>query len=101
MSCEHRPRRPSWDCEACDRPWPCDPAREYLASTLDDYLVPVYMVGQLELAAADLLPAVSADELYERFVAWTRPAPLPLPEVPPERAIGRAQVPRGGRHRED
>ena len=32
---EHQPKRPQWDCEACGKEWPCDPAREALRAEGD------------------------------------------------------------------
>src|SRR4051794_13841654 len=42
---EHSAERPSWDCRACGRPWPCDPAREHLQSEMDGTVLAVYMWG--------------------------------------------------------
>lgn len=78
----HLPERPSWDCAACGQPWPCDAAREEAASTLDAVLLPIYMSAQMYDAAGEI-EAVQPHELFDRFVAWTRPA---------RAAIGRAAV---------
>lgn len=70
---EHVAARPSWDCRACERPWPCDPAREQLAAELGSTELAVYAAANLGEAVADL-PATPPAELYDRFLAWTRPA---------------------------
>lgn len=73
---EHLPRRPEWDCRTCDQrgtPWPCEPARAGLAEAYGQNRVGLAMyVGSLLFVAAAELPAPSAAELYQRFVAWTR-----------------------------
>lgn len=68
---EHVPTRPSWDCRSCDRPWPCDPAREHLATTHTRTWVAVYAASQMGDAILDL-PTATPAELYERFIRWTR-----------------------------
>lgn len=67
----HHPDRPSWDCVACGKPWPCDPAREHLARRLDAVGLAMYAWNRLEEAVGDL-PYEPAGELFERFLAWTR-----------------------------
>lgn len=67
----HRPHRPSWDCLACGRPWPCDPAREGLAARLDRIALAMCMWDELESAAGDM-PTAAPSELFERFISWTR-----------------------------
>lgn len=67
----HQPHRPSWDCLACGRPWPCDPAREALAGTLDRIGLAMHAWDRLEEAALEL-PGSTSKELFERFLAWTR-----------------------------
>ncbi|MEJ3742977.1 flavin reductase [Actinomycetes bacterium KLBMP 9797] len=71
---EHTPVRPSWTCTACEEDWPCVPAREKLCAEYGDQKVnlAVYMATQLGHAAADLTEATPT-QLYERFIAWTRP----------------------------
>lgn len=68
---EHDPHRPSWNCIACGRSWPCDPAREQLAGRLDQIGLAMYAWDRLEEAVGDL-PHAPAWELFERFLAWTR-----------------------------
>jgi hypothetical protein len=68
----HWPRRPSWDCLRCARPWPCDPARESLAHD-DANTRNIYLSIQMEQATEDM-PTAPADDLYERFLGWTRSA---------------------------
>ncbi|MGC4769248.1 hypothetical protein ACLQ25_09745 [Micromonospora sp. DT44] len=74
---EHLPRRPDWDCLTCDpsTPWPCDPARVRLAEMYEEHDnrigLSMYM-GSLLHAALEEMPDTPANELHERFVAWTR-----------------------------
>ncbi len=69
---DHLPSRPSWDCGGCGRPWPCEPAREYLAATLTPTRLAVYCAANLGAAALDL-PSSPPAELHERFLGWVRP----------------------------
>jgi hypothetical protein len=71
VTTEHTAGRPSWDCLACGRPWPCDPAREDLARELDAVQLAMYAWASLEQAVGDL-PAMPASEAFDRFLAWTR-----------------------------
>lgn len=70
---EHMPRRPQWDCQACEQDWPCDPARMRLAEEFGASRVSLamYVGGLLDVALAEL-PTVATADLYERFVSWTR-----------------------------
>ena len=70
-STAHIAERPSWDCVACGRPWPCDPARAALAAEFDLVGLAMYAWGTLEEAVGDL-PDLAVDEAFERFLAWTR-----------------------------
>jgi hypothetical protein len=76
---EHVPDQPSWACSSCGKDWPCDPARERLTHDHrdDPVALSVWMGAQLGLAALEM-ERVTPEELYTRFVAWTRPPPLPL-----------------------
>lgn len=71
VSGEHTAARPSWDCRSCDKPWPCDPAREALVAELDPVQLAIYAWVNLEEAVGDL-PAMPAVEAFERFLHWTR-----------------------------
>lgn len=68
---DHQPQRPSWDCDTCARPWPCEPARDHLVAYLGRVALAVHMWQCLEEAAGDLrhLPG---PELFARFIGWTR-----------------------------
>lgn len=68
---EHVAVRPSWDCVACGKAWPCDPAREALAVELDRVQLGIYMCGNLTEAVGDMT-RIPPDEAFERFLAWTR-----------------------------
>lgn len=71
---EHTPIRPAWTCSACGQDWPCAPGRDQLGQEYGDQRVnlAVYMATQLGHAAAEL-PRATPTQLYERFIAWTRP----------------------------
>jgi hypothetical protein len=71
---EHVPCRPSWDCWSCEKPWPCDPAREELATVYDTVTLAQFMAQRVVEAARDLLTTDPA-ELFERFIAWTWQVP--------------------------
>jgi hypothetical protein len=69
---EHTPEKPSWDCRACGRPWPCDPAREAMLiefSGMPSVLM-FYLSSQATDAHGDL--RLPSGELFERFQAWVR-----------------------------
>ena len=68
---EHAAERPSWDCRACGKPWPCDPAREAMLSEMNRVSLAIFMWINLEEAAGDL-PACPASELFDRFLNWTQ-----------------------------
>ncbi len=69
---EHTPHRPTWDCEACDKAWPCDPARERLIGTLTPTRIAIAMGVEMMGAARDM-PTAPPAELYERFLGWVHP----------------------------
>lgn len=66
---EHLPVRPGWDCWACARPWPCEPAQHQLAAA---YGMPdlADFMGERFVEAARDMPALEVDEIATRFVAW-------------------------------
>lgn len=70
----HRPDRPSWLCAACGQPYPCSPARVELSEQYADDRVglSVYMGMQLEHAAGEIGATTPPEELFERFILWTR-----------------------------
>jgi hypothetical protein len=67
---EHTAERPSWDCRACEKPWPCDPAREQLAAEMEPTQLRIFMWLNIE-EAADQLTDMPAGEMFARFLAWT------------------------------
>jgi hypothetical protein len=67
---EHIEARPSWDCRACGKPWPCDPTRDALAAELQPTSLRIHMWLRLEVAAEDL-PETPAGEMFDRFLHWT------------------------------
>jgi hypothetical protein len=71
---EHVGERPSWDCAACARPWPCANAKERLLSEFRGFpsVLTIYMSAQMCEAMLDLT-AHGTDpptDLYDRFLAW-------------------------------
>lgn len=68
---EHIPLRPSWECAACGKDWPCDAAREQLAIDTGGG-TPLRMLAwsYLDDFTRDV-PVVFADGTYERFLGWT------------------------------
>ena len=78
---EHQAARPSWDCRACARPWPCDPAREQLAAEMGRVQLSVYAWLNLEEAVGDL-PPMPPDETFDRFIGWTRGSTAPTDPPP-------------------
>jgi hypothetical protein len=75
---EHVPDQPAWTCSSCGNDWPCDPAREHLTEEYQDEPVAlaIYMGAHLGLAAFEIKNTVTLLELFQRFVAWTKPQPL-------------------------
>lgn len=70
---QHLADRPSWRCRVCDEPWPCPPAREHLARTLDPTGLAMYMWANFEEAIfLGHLTLRSSPNAYERFIGWTR-----------------------------
>ncbi len=69
---EHLPDRATWDCAVCRGSWPCPAAREELLAEDSPLALAVYMASQMDSAIA-ALPAARPPELYDRFLAWTRP----------------------------
>lgn len=71
----HLPVPGLWTCKACpdDAPWPCDTARDGMirAYGLDRIGLAISMSALFFQALADLRTEPH-DELYDRFVAWTR-----------------------------
>ena len=68
---EHIADRPSWDCRACGKPWPCDPAKAKLAAELGPTALAVYAWEHAEEAAPQL-PGMPVAEFFDRFLTWAR-----------------------------
>lgn len=66
---EHAPSRPSWQCAACGKPWPCGPARERLTRENDRLELALLMWDYIEEAARDM-PHSPAPRLFDRFLRW-------------------------------
>lgn len=73
---EHMAQRPSWECRACGKDWPCDPARERLAAEYgaDATGLATWLWMRLEEYALDAGPGPLSGA-FERFIAWSRPRP--------------------------
>lgn len=73
---------PTWDCRACGKDWPCDPAREALRIQYRNQpgKLAVFMYRKLEAAAPALTASgMSRGEMWDRFIEWTKPVPLDVP----------------------
>jgi hypothetical protein len=69
---EHRADSATYDCLACEKAWPCDPAREYLlVSTPDAVQLSIRMWMELEKAAG-VLQCEPPGVLFDRFLRWAR-----------------------------
>lgn len=64
---------PRWDCPACGKAWPCDPARERMRIEYAGNPVGLgeHMFGRLGQATS-VLHAEPPAVLFARFIAWTR-----------------------------
>ena len=69
---DHPPRRPGWDCAACEQPWPCDPAREQLAVEYadDPAGLAIHMADRWVAALHDREDLRETGELRERMLGW-------------------------------
>lgn len=80
----HLGSRPSWDCLACARPWPCVHAKTELLSEFRRHpsSLTVYMSSFMCEALNDLTAHGEAPppDLYERFLSWVRPSAAGLPD---------------------
>lgn len=76
----HLPRRPSWDCAACDKPWPCAPAKVLLSEEFEGnrLSLSVYMSAQLHDALNETATNDSGHrigDLFDRFMDWLPAGP--------------------------
>lgn len=70
---EHLADRPSWDCAACGRPWPCEPARERLTADHQHDQVALAMLLWIYFEAYVMeVGQGPATEAYQRFIGWSR-----------------------------
>lgn len=67
---EHIERRPTWECQECGDPWPCELARKSLAAELGPTRLRIHMWLRIEDAAQDM-PRLSVRRAFERFLGWT------------------------------
>ena len=79
----HIPAAPTWNCTLCGQPWPCSGKRAKLLAEYADARVSLHLLMARRLldAAADL-PALPADALHIRFLAWIGRRPESAPESP-------------------
>jgi hypothetical protein len=68
---DHVADRPSWDCRACGKPWPCEPAREQLAAEYGQG-TQLTLWMSIDMIDAARETKLKPHEIYQRFVAWTR-----------------------------
>jgi hypothetical protein len=91
---EHVGLRPTWECLVCAEPWPCAVAKEAMRAEFRSFpsVMTIYMSAQMFDAAEDFMAqgVQPPPDLYERFLAWTRPE---LPESPAHRNRGQAARP--------
>ncbi|WP_326562061.1 hypothetical protein [Micromonospora sp. NBC_01796] len=69
----HTAIKPAWTCANCGEDWPCPTRRaRLLAKYADDrLLLHFYLAGCLTEASTDL-PHLPPDQLYDRFLGWSR-----------------------------
>lgn len=65
----HAPTRPNWHCGECGTDWPCESARNQLASELGPEALADHLAWLAEQAAIDLGLGTSA-LLRRRFLSW-------------------------------
>jgi hypothetical protein len=67
----HTPVRPTWNCAACGREWPCSGAHGRLLAEFDGAptSLNIYLAG-MYMAASQDLRFHAAGELYQRFLGW-------------------------------
>jgi hypothetical protein len=70
----HLPVRPTWECSACEAPWPCHDARQELHAQYDRHPsgLAIYMASTMYDAVDDLTRqrGSTPGNLYERFLSW-------------------------------
>ena len=88
---KHLRTRPSWDCLACGRPWPCASAKGEMVLEFRRHpsSLAVYMSAYLGEALDDLTAhgETPPADLFLRFLGWVRPSVVGLivePESPPD-----------------
>jgi hypothetical protein len=73
----HLPIRPSWECRACARPWPCAAAKGDLGAEFVGHpaLLFYYMAAQMVAFVEDLSlrgEHPTPNSMYPRVVGWIR-----------------------------
>jgi hypothetical protein len=78
---DHLSLRPSWDCLACGRPWPCANAKEVMLSEFRNFptVLTIYMSAQMHDALDDLTAngRQVPPDLYDRFLTWISTLKIP------------------------
>lgn len=69
---DHLPDRATYDCHACGKPWPCDPAREHLMTHMPDRIDRAIRLWDELENAIYTLPPEPLDVLLDRFLRWAR-----------------------------
>jgi hypothetical protein len=68
----HQPDQATYDCVACEKPWPCDPARTHLlGNSRDAVQLSMRLWTELEHAAGPLRNEPPS-ALFDRFLKWAR-----------------------------
>lgn len=72
----HIADRPTWNCRACGKPWPCRMARMDLAIEHQETptSLALYLAAQWHEASRDLTGNEGDSQLLERFLGWHRAA---------------------------
>jgi hypothetical protein len=69
---QHIPQRPTWLCQGCLRPWPCEQAKQHLMAEYNDTpaSLKIYLEDMAAWAAYDLLGSGTTAAVRERIVSW-------------------------------
>lgn len=74
VNVDHEPDS-AWDCRGCGKDWPCDEVRDelWVKHRRNPARLAIHMCKLLEQAAPALVAAgLHPDEMFDRFIAWTR-----------------------------
>lgn len=77
----HRASRPTWKCESCKHPWPCDARRAHLLADFDTNMVGLSCyLGTF--AASMLADLGDSATVWKRLYGWLRTEVRGVPIVP-------------------